>query len=116
MQFGKTKPHKDSFFKDVYAVVRLIPKGKVTTYGAIGNFLGAKSSARIVGWAMKSAPKDVPAHRVVNSVGLLTGKFHFNPPERMAELLKKEGIEVKDDQIRNFKSSFWDPSVLEREL
>jgi methylated-DNA-protein-cysteine methyltransferase-like protein len=116
MQSGKTESYKDSFFKDVYEVVRLIPKGKVTTYGAIGKFLGAKSSARLVGWAMNHAPEDVPAHRVVNRLGMLTGKFHFNPPERMEQMLKKEGIEVKDDQIRNFKESFWDPAVLEREL
>jgi methylated-DNA-protein-cysteine methyltransferase-like protein len=116
MQSAKTKDYKDSFFKDVYDVVRLIPKGKVTTYGAIGNFLGLKSSARMVGWAMATAPKDVPAHRVVNRMGILTGKHHFVPPERMALLLKKEGVEVKDDQIRNFKASFWDPEILNREI
>ncbi len=101
------------FFTDVYDVVRLIPKGRVTSYGAIANYLGAPRSSRMVGWAMNAAHAlpDVPAHRVVNRQGLLTGKMHFNPPERMQQLLEEEGIPVKKDQIVNFKQIFWDPGV-----
>ncbi len=100
-----------SFFQNVYDVVRLIPKGRVTSYGAIGNYLGAKRSARMVGWAMNAAHDldDVPAHRVVNRVGLLTGKHHFTEVNRMEELLEAEGIKVVDDKIVDFKSIFWDP-------
>jgi len=100
------------FFESVYQVVRLIPKGKVTTYGAIAACLGSKSSSRVVGYAMNGAhrvkPK-VPAHRVVNRNGLLSGKMHFESPYRMEELLKKEGIVVINDQIQNFGQHFWDP-------
>jgi len=103
----------ESFFAGVYDVVRQIPKGRVTSYGAIGAALGAKSSARMVGWAMNNAhgmkPK-VPAHRVVNSQGLLTGKMHFADPDQMQQLLEKEGIKVKDDQVQDFKIKFWDPA------
>lgn len=102
----------DNFFSLVYEVTRQIPKGRVTSYGAIAAALGTKSSARMVGWAMNGChrvrPK-VPAHRVVNRNGLLTGKFHFDPPEKMEELLKKEGIKVKNDQVVDFKKLFWDP-------
>ncbi len=102
-----------SFFAAVYDVVRQIPKGRVTSYGAVGAALGAKSSARMVGWAMNNAhgmkPK-VPAHRVVNSQGLLTGKMHFADPDQMQQLLEKEGIKVKDDQVQDFKIKFWDPA------
>lgn len=103
---------KTSFFKDVYEVAKLIPKGRVTTYGAIANYLGTKGSARMVGWAMNGAVSqhDVPAHRVVNRQGLLTGKHHFATPDHMAELLQEEGVEVKNDKIQNFKEYFWDPS------
>ncbi len=94
----------------MYDVVRLVPKGRVTSYGAIGHYLGAKSSARMVGWAMFGCPKDVPAHRVVNSAGLLTGKHHFKPPGKMARLLKKEKVTVVNDKVKNFKEIFWDPS------
>ena len=101
-----------SFFADVYDVVRQIPKGRVTTYGAIATYTGTKLSARMVGWAMNAAhvavPK-VPAHRVVNRNGILTGKFHFATPTLMEELLKKEKIEVVEDKIINFKILFWDP-------
>ncbi len=101
-----------SFFEDVWEVVRQIPKGRVTSYGAIANYLGTKLSARMVGWAMNAAgaakPK-VPAHRVVNRNGMLSGKMHWDPPSRMEELLKKEGIKVKNDIITNFKEKFWDP-------
>lgn len=103
-----------SFYEQVYQVVRLIPKGKVTSYGAIANYLGTKGSSRMVGYAMNGAvsvfPK-VPAHRVVNRNGLLTGKFHFSSPTAMQELLKKEGVDVSDDKIVNFKSHFWNPAV-----
>lgn len=101
------------FFQDVYDVVRLIPEGRVTSYGAIANYLGAKQAARMVGWAMNAshALSDVPAHRVVNRVGLLSGKNHFENPMQMEELLVKEGIIVENDQIQNFEKVFWDPSI-----
>lgn len=102
----------EGFFEQVYAVVRQIPRGRVSSYGAIAQCLGTRLSARMVGWAMNGShrvhPK-VPAHRVVNRNGLLTGKHHFNPPERMLELLEKEGVRVENDQIVDFKSRFWDP-------
>lgn len=101
-----------TFFEDVYAVVRQIPKGRVTTFGAIANYLGTKLSARMVGWAMNAAhlatPK-VPAHRVVNRNGMLSGKAHFATPTLMEELLLKENIAVKDDKIAGFDKLFWDP-------
>lgn len=101
------------FFQDVYDVVRLIPEGRVTSYGAIANYLGTKQAARMVGWAMNAshALSDVPAHRVVNRVGLLSGKNHFENPMHMEELLAKEGIIVENDQIQNFEKVFWDPSI-----
>ena len=102
-----------SFFEQVYDVVRLIPKGRVTSYGAIAAYLGTKMSARMVGWAMNGAhnvkPK-VPAHRVVNRNGMLSGKAHFATPTRMEELLAKEKIIVKDDVVVDFKTKFWDPA------
>ncbi len=102
-----------SFFENVWEVARHIPKGRVSSYGAIANYLGTKSSARMVGWAMNGAgsvkPK-VPAHRVVNRLGILSGKHHFSPPGLMEKLLKKEGIKVKDDQVVDFKELFWDPA------
>ncbi len=104
----------DSFFAAVYDVVRQIPKGRVTSYGAIGAALGTKSSARMVGWAMNNAhaisPK-VPAHRVVNRQGLLTGKMHFAHPNAMQEALEQENIIVKEDQVQDFQQIFWDPIV-----
>jgi methylated-DNA-protein-cysteine methyltransferase-like protein len=102
------------FFLNVFDVVRLIPKGRVTSYGAIAKYLGTGRSSRMVGWAMNAShaqKKSVPAHRVVNRAGLLTGKMHFTPPERMQELLEKEGIKVKKDQIQDFKKHFWDPMI-----
>lgn len=103
-----------SFFADVYEVVRQIPKGKVTSYGAIAAYLGTKLSARMVGWAMNAAtaakPK-VPAQRVVNRNGMLTGKYHFATDTTMEELLKKDGVTVKNDTIVDFKERFWDPAV-----
>ena len=99
------------FFEQVFAVVRQIPKGRVTSYGAIAAALGTRKSARMVGWAMNSAHAiaNVPAHRVVNRQGLLTGKMHFATPEHMQQLLEAEGIEVKNDQVQNFDAHFWDP-------
>jgi methylated-DNA-protein-cysteine methyltransferase-like protein len=107
---------EESFFELVYEIARQIPYGRVTSYGAIAACLGTKLSARMVGWAMNGADKinpTVPAHRVVNRVGLLSGKHHFKPPGKMEKLLKKEGILVKDDVIIDFKEKFWDPSKLE---
>jgi methylated-DNA-protein-cysteine methyltransferase-like protein len=101
-----------SFFQDVYEVVRQIPKGRITSYGAIAAYLGTKLSARMVGWAMNAAhtakPK-VPAQRVVNRNGILSGKQHFGTPTLMEELLKKDGVAVKNDTVVDFKKIFWDP-------
>jgi methylated-DNA-protein-cysteine methyltransferase-like protein len=104
---------KSSFFQDVYEVVKLIPAGRATSYGAIGKYLGMASSARMVGWAMNSAHgmTDVPAHRVVNRIGVLTGKHFFSAPTLMKELLEQEGIKVLDDQIQDFAAVFWDPTI-----
>ena len=102
----------ESFFELVYEVARQIPKGKVTSYGAIAASLGTKSSARMVGRAMNGAGKvkpKVPAHRVVNRIGMLSGKHHFSPPGSMERSLKKEGIKVKNDKIVDFEKHFWDP-------
>lgn len=103
----------ESFFELVYEVARQVPKGRITSYGAIANVLGAKSSARMVGWAMNGAgrirPK-VPAHRVVNRNGMLSGKFHFGSPTAMENLLKKEGVKVKNDKVVDFEKKFWDPA------
>jgi methylated-DNA-protein-cysteine methyltransferase-like protein len=105
------KPETLNFFDKVYDVARLIPFGRVTSYGAIANYLGAKRSARMVGYAMNgSSGKDVPAHRVVNRKGLLTGKHHFDGTNLMQQLLENEGIKVVDNQIQDFESVFWDPS------
>ena len=102
-----------SFFEQVYDVARQIPKGRVTSYGSIAAYLGTKMSARMVGWAMNGAHvmKDIPAHRVVNRNGMLSGKMHFATPTRMEELLKKEKIKVVDDTIVDFEKQFWDPAV-----
>ena len=103
---------EQTFYEQVFEIVKLIPRGRVTSYGAIAKSLGAGGSSRMVGFAMRYAGTvhpPVPAHRVVNSTGLLTGKFHFNPPELMVELLEREGITVKNDKIQNFKKYFWDP-------
>ena len=101
------------FFEQVYAVVRLIPEGRVTTYGAIAAYLGSKKSSRMVGWAMNASHRlmDVPAHRVVNRVGALTGKMHFCSPNHMQELLEAENIRIQHDQIVNFKLHFWNPNL-----
>lgn len=102
------------FFADVMSVVRQIPKGRVTSYGAIAKYLGAVRSSRIVGYCMNNShvvkPK-VPAHRVVNRIGMLTGKHHFASPTAMEDLLKKEGVKVKSDQVVDFAKKFWDPAA-----
>jgi len=99
------------FFEKVYEVARLIPYGRITSYGAIAKYLGAAGSARMVGWAMNGSGKhtDVPAHRVVNRKGLLTGKHHFDGTNLMQQLLESEGIEVIENQIQNFEKLFWNP-------
>ena len=102
-----------NFYDMVYQVVRLIPPGRVTSYGAIANYLGTKGSSRMVGYAMQAcgtADPPVPAHRVVNSAGLLTGKFHFGG-NRMEQMLASEGVTVVDDKVQDFKKVFWDPAI-----
>jgi methylated-DNA-protein-cysteine methyltransferase-like protein len=104
-----------NFYDRIFDVVRLIPHGRVTSYGAIAAFLGAKRSSRLVGWAMNmshSLESKIPAHRVVNRNGLLTGKAHFGNINEMQRLLEEEGIVVIDDQIQNFSNVFWDPASL----
>ncbi|MRI01853.1 methylated-DNA--[protein]-cysteine S-methyltransferase [Kriegella sp. EG-1] len=111
------KPENKNFFQKVYEVARQIPYGRVTSYGAIANYLGAARSARMVGWAMngvnsanaKNETLDVPAHRVVNRKGLLTGKHHFDGTNLMQQLLESEGIVVVENQIQNLETYFWDP-------
>jgi methylated-DNA-protein-cysteine methyltransferase-like protein len=105
----KPKKELNNFFADVYEVVKLVPKGRVTSYGAIANYLGTKGSARMVGWAMHTCPKNVPAHRVLNRIGLLTGKHHFGG-NTMQKLLEKEGHVIKKDQVIDFNRKFWDPA------
>lgn len=102
-----------TFFDDVFDVVKLIPKGRVTSYGAIANYLGAKRSSRMVGYALNESHKlpNIPAHRVVNRMGMLSGKMHFATPTRMQELLEKEGTKVKDDVVVDFEKRFWDPML-----
>lgn len=104
---------KGNYFDWVYQVVREIPAGRVTSYGAIAHFLGLKSGARMVGYAMNAAHAipDVPAHRVVNRQGLLTGKHHFATPTRMEELLLADGVKVANDQVQDFPARFWDPKI-----
>ena len=109
----KSSDKSRNFFLDVYEVVKLIPKGRVTSYGAIAKYLGAVRSSRMVGWAMNAAhdKPEIPAHRVVNRTGLLTGKEHFEDPFAMQRKLESEGIKVNDNQIVNFANHFWDPMV-----
>ena len=110
MAASKTDP---SFFENVFDVVRLIPNGRVTSYGAIARYLGSGRSARLVGWAMNlshSTGPSIPAHRVVNRNGMLSGKHHFGAPDRMQKLLEAEGIVIVEDQIQDFKSHYWDPN------
>ncbi|MCU0334064.1 MAG: MGMT family protein [Chitinophagaceae bacterium] len=103
---------QQQFFKDVWDVVMQVPRGRVTTYGAIAAYLGSKMSARMVGWAMNAAHTQhhVPAQRVVNRMGMLSGKAHFGTPTRMQELLEADGVTVKDDRVLNFTTLFWDPA------
>jgi methylated-DNA-protein-cysteine methyltransferase related protein len=112
-ELPKSTVKEYSFFADVYDVVRQVPKGRITSYGAIANYLGTKLSARMVGWAMNAAhnarPK-VPAQRVVNRNGMLTGKHHFETADQMEALLKKDGVQVKNDTVVDFKQLFWDPA------
>ena len=103
-----------TIFDNVYEVVRMIPKGRVTSYGAIAKYLGAAGSSRMVGWAMNASHAvmpQIPAHRVLNRNGLLTGKHHFGPVDRMQKLLEKEGVEVVNDKAVDFKKFFWDPMI-----
>ena len=101
-----------SFFEDVYEVVKLIPKGRVTSYGAIARYLGSGQSARMVGWAMNAVGDrdDIPAHRVVNRAGLLTGKMHFSDPGEMQRRLENEGVNIVADKVSGFGHIFWDPA------
>ncbi|NEM99712.1 MGMT family protein [Pontibacter burrus] len=103
---------KENFFENVYEVVKLIPEGRVTSYGAIASYLGAKGSARMVGWALIASQPftKIPAHRVVNRIGMLTGKQHFEGSNAMQERLEQEGVKVEKDQVVNFDKLFWDPS------
>jgi methylated-DNA-protein-cysteine methyltransferase-like protein len=104
---------EDNFFERVYAIARQIPEGKVTSYGAIAKALGTARSARMVGWAMNASHgrEDVPAHRVVNRIGVLSGKHHFDGTHLMQQLLENEGIEVINNQIVDFKKHFWEPEI-----
>ena len=104
--------HNESFFEKVYEITKLIPYGRVTSYGAIARYIGSGRSARMVGWALNSShtrPDFIPAHRVVNRIGLITGKHHFGNSSTMQQLLENEGIIIEDDQIVNFSERFWDP-------
>lgn len=107
-----TQKKETNFFERVYEVTRQIPYGRVTSYGAIARFLGAPQSARMVGWAMNNAHNigDVPAHRVVNRLGLLTGKHHFPGTDTMQRMLESEGIKIIEDQVQDFRDCFWDPN------
>jgi len=107
----KLKSNNDNFFERVYEIVRQIPEGKVTSYGAIAKAIGAARSARMVGWAMNASHnlEDVPAHRVVNRIGILSGKHHFEGTNLMQQLLENEGIQVVDNQIIDFEKHFWEP-------
>jgi len=104
----------ETFFEKVYTLVRLIPKGRISTYGSIGKFLSSGSSARMVGYAMNNAhhQKDfIPAHRVLNRKGYLTGKHHFGSPDFMQQLLENEGLQIEEDRVMGFKEVFWDPNL-----
>ena len=110
----KLSEKNKNFFDSVYQVVKLIPEGRVTSYGAIARYLGAARSSRMVGWAMNASfshTESVPAHRVVNRIGLLSGRHHFATPHRMQELLEAEGIQVENDQVKDFKKLNWDPAI-----
>ena len=100
---------RSNFFQKVYEITRKIPYGRVTTYGAIARHLGSAKSARMVGWAMNNSPEDIPAHRVVNRIGVLTGKHHFGASNIMQQLLENEGIEIKNDTVQNMDKIIWIP-------
>jgi len=105
---------KSDFYTNIFDVVRQIPKGRATSYGAIAKYLGAARSSRVVGWAMNQShtlENKIPAHRVVNRLGMLSGKMHFSTPNIMQERLELEGVEIKDDKIQNWKTIFWDPNL-----
>ncbi len=109
----------DTFFDKVYEVVKLIPYGRVTSYGAIAEYLGTRGSSRMVGWALNASQKyleNIPAHRVVNRNGLLTGKRHFGGRDIMQQLLESEGAVIENDSIKNFKEIFWNPKELDKDL
>lgn len=110
---NNSRSEEDNFFERVYAIARQIPEGKVTSYGAIAKCLGSSKSARMVGWAMNASHKhdDIPAHRVVNRTGLLSGKHHFEGTNLMQQLLENEGIKVVNNQIINFEKHFWEPET-----
>lgn len=104
--------NRESIYSAIYDVVRAIPKGRVTSYGAVAAAIGTRSGARVVGYALRHCPHvkpKVPAHRVVNSSGLLSGRHHFDPPEKMQRLLEKEGVGVRDNKVLDFENVFWDP-------
>jgi methylated-DNA-protein-cysteine methyltransferase-like protein len=107
------KPETFTFFQNVHDVARLIPAGRVTSYGAIAKYLSAPRSSRMVGYAMNAASEDdsIPAHRVVNRLGMLSGKMNFKSPTAMQEALEKEGVKVENDQVVEFEKRFWDPAV-----
>ena len=111
---GNVRENPDSFFNKVFDVVRMVPYGRVTTYGAVAEYLGARRSARMVGWAMNASHTqvaEIPAHRVVNRNGLLTGKHHFGNLNIMQQLLESEGVEVENDQVVRFPQLFWNPAL-----
>jgi methylated-DNA-protein-cysteine methyltransferase related protein len=111
---GRRQDHSNSFFDDVFAVVQLVPFGRVTSYGAIAEYLGSRGSARMVGWAMNASHTqvtEIPAHRVVNRNGLLTGRHHFGNPNIMQQLLENEGITVEENKVVKFEEVFWNPTL-----
>jgi methylated-DNA-protein-cysteine methyltransferase related protein len=112
MKTIKLSEKNKDFFEHVFEVVKLIPHGRVTSYGAIANYLGAKKASRMVGWAMNASHsrQNIPAHRVVNRLGLLTGKVHFNDPDEMENKLKSEGILIHENRVVDFNIIFWDPA------
>jgi len=110
---GGNRKNENDFFERVYAVTRLIPYGRVTSYGAIARFIGSGKSARMVGWALNAShsnPEFIPAHRVVNRNGLLSGKHHFGNSTTMQQLLENEGLNIEDDKVTEFREKFWEPS------